>query len=138
LAQEVNEDFTEEKRQLLNLKKMLDGLEDEEAAVMKRKGGRSLPSYNTQSVGDGKLGVVCAVATRDESDKPEDLLELVDQTKVNTGKPLRTSWWILPSPTMRCCRKQSKSVRRSIFCPTSDTRRWRMAVSSRRIRQQPI
>jgi transposase len=107
LAQEVNEDFTEEtkrkrlgtlhgkKRQLLNLKKMLDGLEDEEAtlnltdpeaAVMKHKDGRSLPSYNHQSAVDGKLGVVCAVATRDESDKPEDLLELVDQAKANTGE----------------------------------------------------
>jgi transposase len=107
LAQEVNEDFTEEtkrkrlgtlqgkRKQLLNLKKMLDGLEDEEAtlnmtdpeaAVMKHKDGRSLPSYNHQSAVDGKLGVVCAVGTRDESDKPEDLLELVDQAKANTGE----------------------------------------------------
>ena len=107
LAQEVNEDFTEEKKRkrletlqgkkkrLLNLKKMLDGLQDEEAtlnmtdaeaAVMKHKDGRSLPSYNHQSAVDGKLGVVCAVATRDESDKPEDLLELVDQAKGNTGE----------------------------------------------------
>ena len=107
LAQEVTEDFTEKKqrarvatlqgkkRQLVNLKKMLDGLEDEEATlnmtdpeakVMKHKDGRSLPSYNHQSAVDGKLGVVCAVASRDESDKPEDLLPLVDQAKENTGQ----------------------------------------------------
>ena len=107
LAQEVNEDFTEEKkhkrletlqgkkRQLLNLKKILDGLDDEEAtrnmtdpdaAVMKHKDGRSLPSYNHQSAVDGKLGVVCAVASSDESDKPEDLITLVDQAKANTGQ----------------------------------------------------
>jgi len=108
LAKEVNEEFTEEKkqqrlakleqkkRQLLNLKRILEKVEDQEAtrnmtdpdaAVMKHKDGRSLPSYNHQSAVDGKLGVVCAVDTRSESDKGADLFELVDQAKQNTGEP---------------------------------------------------
>lgn len=107
LQKEVNEDFTEEKKaerleklqgqkeNLLALKKMLEGMEDEEATVnmtdpdaqvMKHKDGRSLPSYNNQSAVDGKLGVACAVATQDESDKPEDLFSLVDQAKANAGQ----------------------------------------------------
>ncbi len=107
LEKPVNEDFTEEKKaerleklrrqkeSLLELKKTLEAMEDEEATVnmtdpdaevMKHKDGRSLPSYNHQSAVDGKLGVVCAVATREESDKPEDLFSLVDQAKENAGR----------------------------------------------------
>ncbi len=91
LAKPVNEDFTEgkkaarleklrgQKKSLLALKEVLEGMEDEEATVnmtdaeakvMKHKDGRSLPSYNHQSAVDGKLGVVVAVATTDEPDKP--------------------------------------------------------------------
>ena len=107
LAKPVNEDFTEEKKaarleklqgqkeSLLALKAMLEDMEDEEATVnmtdaeakvMKHKDGRSLPSYNHQSAVDGKLGVVVAVSTTDESDKPEDLFSLVDQAKENAGQ----------------------------------------------------
>jgi len=107
LSKPVNEDFTEEKKEkrlgklerqresLLKLKKSLEALEDEEATVnmtdadakvMKHKDGRSLPSYNNQSAVDGKLGVVCAVATSDELDQAEDLFALVDQAKENTGQ----------------------------------------------------
>ena len=107
LEKEPNEEFTEEKqrerlsrlsrqeRQLLGLKKVLEGLADEEATinmtdpeapVMKHKDGRKLPSYNHQSATDGKYGVVCAVATRDEVDKSADLFELVDQARENTGE----------------------------------------------------
>jgi transposase len=106
ISKPVNEDFTEEKKaerleklrkqkeSLLELKKTLEAMEDEEATVnmtdpdakvMKHKDGRSLPSYNHQSAVDGKLGVVCAVATQDESDKPKDLFSLVDQAKENAG-----------------------------------------------------
>ena len=107
LEKEPNEEFTEEKKderlqrlhrqekQLLGLKKVLEGLVDEtatinmtdsEAPVMKHKDGRKLPSYNHQSATDGKYGVVCAVATRDEGDKSADLFELVDQARENTGQ----------------------------------------------------
>lgn len=107
LEKEPNEEFTEEKKgerlsrlgrqetQLLGLKKVLEGLADEEATinmtdpeapVMKHKDGRKLPSYNHQSATDGKYGVVCAVATRDEVDKSADLFELVDQARENTGE----------------------------------------------------
>ena len=107
LAKPVNEDFTEEKKaarleklrgqkkSLLALKEVLEGMEDEEATVnmtdseakvMKHKDGRSLPSYNHQSAVDGKLGVVVAVATTDEPDKPQDLFSLVDQAKENAGQ----------------------------------------------------
>jgi len=105
LEKEPNEEFTEEKKgerverlrrqekQLLGLKKMLEGLADEEATinmtdpeapVMKHKDGRKLPSYNHQSATDGKYGVVCAVATRDEVDVSPHLFELVDQARENT------------------------------------------------------
>jgi hypothetical protein len=88
LAKPVNEDFTEakkaarlerlqgQKKDLLSLKAMLEDMEDEEATVnmtdpqakvMKHKDGRSLPSYNRQSAVDGKMGVVVAVSTTDES-----------------------------------------------------------------------
>lgn len=53
---------------------------------MKHKDGRSLPSYNHQSAVDGKLGVVVAVSTTDESDKPADLFSLVDRAKDNAGQ----------------------------------------------------
>jgi transposase len=107
LEKEPNEEFTEEKKgerlqrlrrqekQLVGLKKVLEGLADEEAtinmtdpeaAVMRHKDGRSLPSYNHQSATDGKYGVVCAVATRDEVDKCADLFELVDQARENAGE----------------------------------------------------
>lgn len=59
---------------------------DVEAKVMKHKDGRSLPSYNHQSAVDGKMGVVVAASTTDESDKPEDLFSLVDQAKENAGQ----------------------------------------------------
>lgn len=45
-----------------------------------------MPSYNHQSAVDGKLGVVCAVATSDKPDRAEDLFSLVDQAKENTGQ----------------------------------------------------
>ena len=60
------------------LKAILEDIEDKEATVnmtdteakvMKHKDGRSLPSYNHQSAVDGKMGVVVAVSTTDESDK---------------------------------------------------------------------
>lgn len=107
ISKPVNEDFTEQKkaqrleklekqrRGLLELKRQLEALEDEEATVnmtdadakvMKHKDGRSLPSYNHQSAVDGKLGVVCAVTTSDKPDKPEDLFSMVDQAKENTGQ----------------------------------------------------
>ena len=107
VAKPMNEDFTGgkkaarlerlqgQKKDLLALKGMLEDMEDEEATlnmtdpeakVMKHKDGRSLPSYNHQSAVDGKLGVVCAVATQDEADKPEDLFSLVDQAKDNAGQ----------------------------------------------------
>jgi transposase len=107
LAKPVNEDFTEQKKaarleklrgqkkSLLALRAVLEGLEDEEATVnmtdtqakvMKHKDGRSLPSYNHQSAVDGKMGVVVAVSTTDESDKPEDLFSLVDRAKENAGQ----------------------------------------------------
>jgi len=107
LAKPVNEDFTpqkkaerlenlkRQKKSLLKLKKALDALDDEEATVnmtdaeaqvMKHKDGRKLPSYNHQSAVDGKLGVVCAVATSDAPDKPEDLFALVDAAKENAGQ----------------------------------------------------
>lgn len=107
LEKEPNEEFTEEKKdervqrlrrqekQLLGLKKVLEGLADEkatinmtdpEAPVMKHKDGRKLPSYNHQSATDGKYGVVCAVATRDEVDVSPHLFELVDQARENTGQ----------------------------------------------------
>jgi transposase len=107
LEKEPNREFTAEKkkgrlerlrkqkRQLLGLKKMLDGLEEEqanvnmtdpEAPVMSHKDGRKLPSYNHQSATDGSYGVVCAVATRDRGDSPAELFEMVDQAKENTGQ----------------------------------------------------
>lgn len=107
LAKPVNEDFTEgkkaarlerlqgQKKDLLALKAMLEDMEDEEATVnmtdpeakvMKHKDGRSLPSYNHQSAVDGKMGVVVAVCTTDESDKPADLFSLVDRAKENAGQ----------------------------------------------------
>ena len=57
---------------------------DPEAPVMKHKDGRKLPSYNYQSATDGKYGLVCAVATRDEVDVSTHLFELVDQARENT------------------------------------------------------
>ena len=104
LHKPLSEDFTEEKKaerleklqsqkeRLLALRKELESMEDVEATVnmtdpdatvMKHKDGRSLPSYNHQSAVDGKLGVVCAIATKDEVDTPEDLLSLVDTAKEN-------------------------------------------------------
>jgi transposase len=106
LGREVNEDFTEEKKgerikrlrkqekELLGLKRELEGMKDEkatinmtdkEAPVMKHKDGRSLPSYNHQSAVDGLHGVTCAVKSEVEPDKADDLLELVDKAKENTG-----------------------------------------------------
>jgi hypothetical protein len=84
-----------QKKDLLALKAMLEDMEDEEATVnmsdpeakvMKHKDGRSLPSYNHQSAVDGKMGVVVAVSTTNESDKPADLFSLVDRAKDNAGQ----------------------------------------------------
>jgi len=106
LEREVNEDFTEEKKggrikklrkqekELLGLKRELEimndekatiNMTDEEAPVMRHKDGRSLPSYNHQSAVDGTYGVTCAVKSEVEPDKADDLLELVDKAKENTG-----------------------------------------------------
>ena len=106
VEKEVSEDFTEGKKgkrieglkkqekKLLELKEVLEGLDDEgatinmtdaEAAVMKHKDNRSLPSYNHQSAVDGKYGVTIAVNTADKPDCPEDLLGLVDQSKESSG-----------------------------------------------------
>lgn len=106
LEREVNEDFTEEKKgerikklrkqekELLGLKRELErmndekatiNMTDEEAPVMRHKDGRSLPSYNHQSAVDGSYGVTCAVKSEVEPDKADDLLELVDKAKENTG-----------------------------------------------------
>lgn len=77
------------------MKKVLEGLEDEEATinmtdpeapVMTHKDARKLRSYNHQSATDGKYGLVCAVARQDEGDKSANLFELVDQARENTGK----------------------------------------------------
>jgi len=106
LDREVSEDFSEEKRgerikklrkqerELMGLKKALErmndekatvNMTDEEAPVMRHKDGRSLPSYNHQSAVDGLYGVTCAVKSEVEPDKPDDLIELVDNAKENTG-----------------------------------------------------
>jgi len=106
VEKEVREDFTEQKKgkrieglkkqekKLLELKEVLEGLDDEgatinmtdaEAAVMKHKDNRTLPSYNHQSAVDGKYGVTTAVNTTDKPDCPEDLLGLVDQSKESSG-----------------------------------------------------
>ena len=105
VEKEVSEDFTEQKKQkrieglkkqekkLLELKEVLEGLDEEgvtinmtdaEAAVMKHKDKRMLPSYNHQSAVDGKYGVTIAVKTTAKPDCPEDLLGLVDQAKENS------------------------------------------------------
>ncbi len=79
---------------MLGLKRALEGMNDEkatinitykEAPVMRHKDGRSLPSYNHQSAVDGLHGVTCAVKSEGEPDKADDLLELVDKAKENTG-----------------------------------------------------
>jgi transposase len=106
VEKEVSEDFTEQKKgkrieglkkqekKLLELKDVLEGLDDgsatinmtdAEAAIMKHKDKRLLPSYNHQSAVDGKYGVTIAVKTTDKPDRPEDLFGLVDQAKGNSG-----------------------------------------------------
>ena len=110
LEKEVGEDFPvelrdkrverleEKAKQLEEFQKKLEALGDEEkrlnmsdedAPVMKHKNGRSLPSYTHQSATDTKCGVVCAVQTTRNSDRPEDLLPLVDQAKENSGEAHR-------------------------------------------------
>jgi len=107
LRKEPSGEFTAEKkaerlgrlrkqqRELRALKKVLEGigeekanvnLTDPDAPVMSHKDGRKLPSYNHQSATDGAYGVVCAVASRVSGDQPEDMFELVDQAKANTGE----------------------------------------------------
>jgi transposase len=106
LGKEVNEDFPQELKEkrlgrleekaagLEELKRDLQALEDEkarlnmsdkDAPIMRHKDGTSVPSYNHQSATDGLCGVVCAVQTTQENDRPKDLLPLVDQAKENTG-----------------------------------------------------
>ncbi len=89
---------------------MLEDMEDEgatvnmsdpEAKVMKHKDGRSLPSYNHQSAVDGKLGVVVAVSTTDESDKPADLFLWLTEPRTTPGKGTRMYWQIPAFATMR-------------------------------------
>jgi hypothetical protein len=106
LSKEVDEYFpegTKEKRvgrlskkleELGEFQKELEALEDEkkrlnmtdaDAPVMNHKDGTSKPSYNHQSATDGKYGVVTAAQTTQASDRPEDLLEMVDASIENTG-----------------------------------------------------
>jgi transposase len=106
LEKEVTEDFPQEvkEKRLGRLEEKADGLEelreklkaledrkarlnmtDEDALMMRHKDGTSVPSYNHQSASDGLCGVVCAVQTTQENDRPKDLLPLVDQVKANTG-----------------------------------------------------
>ena len=106
LEKEVSEDFPQkvkekrigelkrQEKQLLGLKGLLEDIADEkaninmsdaEAKVMKHKDGRSLPSYNHQSAIDAKYGVTCAVKTEDRGDYEDDLFEIVDKAKENTG-----------------------------------------------------
>ena len=61
-------------------------MSDPEAKLMNHKDGRSLPSYNHQSAVDGALGVTCVVKTEDRCDGEQDLLELADEAKRNTGE----------------------------------------------------
>jgi hypothetical protein len=105
----VDEEYLETKRndqngmllkkekQLLEFRKVLDELGDEnksvnmtdtDAAVMQHKDKRKLPSYNHQSAVVGKYGVTCAVGIRYENDQPKDLFELVDEARKST--PLRS------------------------------------------------
>jgi transposase len=107
LEREVSEDFPQELKEkrlaelarqeklLEGLEELLEGLQDEnanvnmtdaEAKVMRHKDGRSLPSYNHQSAVDGKHGVTCAVKSEDRGDGEQDLLELVDAAKENSGE----------------------------------------------------
>jgi transposase len=107
LEQEINEHIDEaklEKRidtlekklaKLQNLKAQLEEIGDEkkrinttdpDAPVMRLKDNRSRPAYNHQTARDEKCGVVTAVATTLSPDVPEDLISLVEQSVVNTGK----------------------------------------------------
>ena len=47
------------------------------------------------------MGVVVAVSTTDESDKPEDLFTLVDQAKEKPGRDTIMYWQIPASATMK-------------------------------------
>lgn len=51
-------------------------LTDSEAATMRHKDGRSLPSYNQQSAVDGAFGVTIAVRTTDTNDHAADLIPI--------------------------------------------------------------
>lgn len=138
LEKEPNEEFTEEKKrerlerlgrqekQLLGLKKVLEGLADEkatinmtdpEAPVMQHKDGRKLPSYNHQSATDGKYGVVCAVATRDQVDVSAHLFELVDRARENTGQTHET---VIADPAFcdyEALQKAAEERREEYFLP---------------------
>lgn len=61
-------------------------LTDPDAAQMKHKDGRSVPSYNHQSAVDGKYGITIATETRaDAFDHSRHLLPLVDKATENAG-----------------------------------------------------
>ena len=77
-------EFQKELEALGDAEKRLN-MSDAEAPVMSHKDGTSKPSYNHQSGTDGKYGVVTAVQTTQRSDRPEDLLEMVDASIENTG-----------------------------------------------------
>jgi transposase len=115
LEQEISEDFTDEMKEsrlktlrrkqkeaedfLGKLKAVQDNIEDEkekeklrlnmtdpEARVMKHKDGRKLPSYNHQSAVDDKYGITVAVQTETHPDRAENVLELANQARENTGR----------------------------------------------------
>lgn len=107
LSKEISEGFTDEMRQkrLAKLEEqqkdldevcdVLDQLKDEkahvnstdtDAATMKHKDGRSLPSYNHQCAVDEKYGVTVSVKTTNTNDGSKDLFDLVDDAKKNTSE----------------------------------------------------
>lgn len=106
LEKEISEAFTEEMRQerLTKLEKqrekldevsaILDKLKDEkaninstdtDAATMRHKDGRSVPSYNHQCAVDEAYGVTVAIKTTSKNDGSKDLFDLVDDAKKNAG-----------------------------------------------------
>lgn len=106
LEKDINEYFTEEKKdkrikklrkqenKLRALKRVLESLgkdrlinmTDPDAKVMQHKDKRKLPSYTHESAVDGQYGVTTAVRTLNREEHPEDLFELADKSKENTGR----------------------------------------------------